>query len=700
MGVSQSGVSAAFYAGLRAEAGGDAVLAASLYEKALASPSGPVKEAALDKLIGFLTASGEAFSPAGKKALAENIAALGLSSGSSSNEAALARLAAYFLGRHEGGGGDSPWERALTLAASFRGSLSEVEAGVGEGASGAALEDFFFTGVPGPAQIWLFGEWEALAGGERDDGESAGADSPGLPVREFLSEAQSAAIRGRLAILRAEYGRAMAFFETVLDGNPGLFLRYPELLGDLGRAFQYSGKTEDGAERFAQWDNFLETGTGLGSGIFSIDAGRIRYILLYYWGRIERQRQNYAGASGLFTRALALAPDSGQEDACIWYILNLALNEQPEIFTSLVEEYAPRWNDGTYFADILDRNSQRLSAAGQREELYRVFTLIRERAGASTTAQYAYILGRAAALGFLKESPDAEELFRTAFAESAASFYYRGLSASFLGESVDPIPAKSGTPAAEAMENWEALDFLLDFFRFDCGEYAYSYAQKALPDLSIAEIRFLAEAFAGAGRWGESIRIISAGVSREGYEIERRDMELLYPRPFTVLIEKNALRAELPREILFGLIRTESFFFPEIVSGAGAVGLAQLMPATALDMAGRIARQGGPDYIKDGTVDLKDPETNVHLGAWYLNYLIRVMESPVQALIAYNGGIGRVRRWRGARPELPEDLFLETIEFSETREYGRRVLAAATAYGYLYYGLSMEGVIADIYRGL
>jgi soluble lytic murein transglycosylase len=492
----------------------------------------------------------------------------------------------------------------------------------------------------------------------------------------------------------------MNFFEAVLDGNPGLFLRYPGLLGDLGRAFQYGGNTEAGAEWFSRWDFFLETGTGLGGGIFSIDTRRIRYIVRYYWGRIERQRQNYAGASELFAGALPLAPDAEQEDACIWYILSLALNEAPGVFTSLLEAYAPRWNDGSYFSDILDRNSQRLVSAGQWEELYRVFVRIRDWADAAVTAQYAYILGRVSALGLLKEATGPEEFFRTAFAEGDASFYYRGLSASFLGESVDPIPSKEAAPAAGAMEHWETVDFILNFFRFDCGEYAYPYAQEALPGLSIGEIRLLAEAFAGAGRWGESIRLMSAGVSREGYEIERRDMELLYPRPFADLIEENALNAGLPREILFGLIRTESFFFPDIVSSAGAVGLAQLMPATALDMAGRIARQGGPQYIKDGNVDLTDPAVNVHLGAWYLSYLIRTVESPVQALIAYNGGIGRVRRWRGARPGLPEDLFLETIEFAETREYGRRVLAAATAYGYLYYGLSMEGVIADIYRGL
>jgi soluble lytic murein transglycosylase len=151
-------------------------------------------------------------------------------------------------------------------------------------------------------------------------------------------------------------------------------------------------------------------------------------------------------------------------------------------------------------------------------------------------------------------------------------------------------------------------------------------------------------------------------------------------------------------EILYGLIRTESAFIPDIRSTAGAIGLAQLMPDTAVEMAGRISRQGGPDYLIDGNVDLRNPDTNVHLGAVYLAYLVDRMESPMQSLLAYNGGMGRVRRWRSAEPNLPDDLFLETIELTETREYGRRVLAAAAAYGYLYYGMTMEAVIADIYR--
>ena len=77
------------------------------------------------------------------------------------------------------------------------------------------------------------------------------------------------------------------------------------------------------------------------------------------------------------------------------------------------------------------------------------------------------------------------------------------------------------------------------------------------------------------------------------------------------------------------------------------------------------------------------------------------MGSPMLALLSYNGGMGRMRRWlnqdRG-RGALPYDLFLESIEYGETREYGRLVLAAAAVYGYLYYGMTMEEVAADIYK--
>jgi soluble lytic murein transglycosylase len=194
------------------------------------------------------------------------------------------------------------------------------------------------------------------------------------------------------------------------------------------------------------------------------------------------------------------------------------------------------------------------------------------------------------------------------------------------------------------------------------------------------------------------MRVVSFFISRDDYVIDRRDMELNYPRPYRELIERYAKENGIPAELLFALVRTESAFTASSRSWAGAVGLAQLMPATALEMADRLSRRGGPDYVKDGEVDLEESEANLHLGAVYLAYLMDRMENPLLALLAYNGGMGRVRRWRSAEQALPPDLFLETIEYPETRDYARKVLASAAAYGYLYYDLSMEAVLADIYR--
>jgi soluble lytic murein transglycosylase len=162
------------------------------------------------------------------------------------------------------------------------------------------------------------------------------------------------------------------------------------------------------------------------------------------------------------------------------------------------------------------------------------------------------------------------------------------------------------------------------------------------------------------------------------------------------MVETYAEELELSPYLLFGLIRTESAFVTNIGSRAGAVGLTQLMPDTAAEMAGRLKRRGGPDYSREGGVDLTDPEANIHLGTFYLRYLLDRLENPMLSLLAYNGGMGRVRRWRAESPKLPADLLTETVEFTETREYGRRVAAAAAVYGFLYYDLTMEAIIADM----
>jgi soluble lytic murein transglycosylase len=163
-------------------------------------------------------------------------------------------------------------------------------------------------------------------------------------------------------------------------------------------------------------------------------------------------------------------------------------------------------------------------------------------------------------------------------------------------------------------------------------------------------------------------------------------LELLFPRGDIELVEKYGAEFGFAPEIVFGLIRTESAFQPSVISHAGAVGLTQLMPETAQEMAGRLRRAGGTDYAaSENGLDLNDPEQNINIGVFYLDYLMGRFDGDLMlSLMAYNGGMNRVRRWRTAST-LPVDIFVETVPFYETRDYGRKVMAAAEIYKKLYY---------------
>jgi soluble lytic murein transglycosylase len=527
--------------------------------------------------------------------------------------------------------------------------------------------------------------------------------------------AEAAAVTGRLAVSRSSFAEALAAFRETLEQDETLFFRYPALLRDLGRTLEFTSAGAEGPALFQEWEKQL-TGGSLRDA-----APETRYLLPYFAGRMERRLGRNAEAVESFTRALAAAPDAAQEDACMWYILDIAQSGSPESLIPLLKTYMPRWHSVPYFKDILERQARYFAANGQWDALFEVYSLFPEEPGWGVRGQYAYLLGRAVSLGLFNgdlpgEGSPADQVagfFRAAREETAAPFYYRALAGHFLdaaplpfpetrnerampGKAAEIPPSARTIPGAENFPHPDAMEFLLGFFRYGAAGHIAPYVQNLREELTVNELRALSEAFYSVECWNEAIRLMTFCMSREGYELTRRDLELSFPRPFRDLTETYAKEADIPVPLLYGLIRTESAFDPDIHSRAGAVGLTQLMTATALDMAGRLGRGGGPQYAGNGEIDLKDPETNIHLGAVYLRYLMNNLKSPMTAVLAYNGGMGRVRRWRAAANRLPEDLFTETIKIFETRDYGRKVFGAAAVYGYLYYGISMEDVVADI----
>ena len=126
-----------------------------------------------------------------------------------------------------------------------------------------------------------------------------------------------------------------------------------------------------------------------------------------------------------------------------------------------------------------------------------------------------------------------------------------------------------------------------------------------------------------------------------------------------------------------GLIRQESAFLSDAVSRANAVGLMQMTSGTGL----RLARQL---KVKFTRARLFDPEYNLRLGTLYLAGLIAAYGNPEAALAAYNAGEDRVAQWTAGQnyQETPE--FVESIPFTETREYVQIVLRNAELYRQIY----------------
>ncbi|MDR0524867.1 MAG: lytic transglycosylase domain-containing protein [Spirochaetaceae bacterium] len=610
----------------------------------------------------------------------------------------------------------SSWDRGLALTAGLKvqrqnpgSSRLSPEANILRG----KLLAFLLTAPPDEAYTWTFRE------NLRTD-------------PEFFSEAEGAAILGRFAVSESAYAAALRHFRLVLEQDRMLFFQYPDLIGDLGRTFQYVGDAKaqaEGIALFLDWNKTLQTDSGFdvsgassaGRGNPGVEISQIRFRILYFLGRIERRRQNYLPAAAYFKDSLPFAPDDIQEDAAVWYVIDTLRLAKPENLLSAVDTYLERRHDPSYFSDVLDHLCRSLTLNRQWPEMLKVFPKIRNLGDGGTLAKYAYILGRVLEEGYISV-PEAEDavsahslsgpvseeerktllirtFFRIAFEEGSASFYYRSLSASRLGEAVIPVSAEAESLSSQEEINApksDELELLLGFFEFGAASQGLPYIQAAEDRLSVPELRILARLMTEQGMWLESIRLVNRYMIREDHAPSSEDMRLYYPRAYRDIIEQNAEEAGLPPEMLYGLIRTESAFDSGIRSQVGALGLTQLMPGTAKEWADRIRRQGGPDYRDN--LDLQDPSINVHIGAAYLKFLLGVMKSPMQALLSYNGGYNRVQRWRAAEPKLPEDLFLETIEFMETREYGKKVLGAAAAYGYLYFGMTMEAEAAKIFQ--
>lgn len=166
-----------------------------------------------------------------------------------------------------------------------------------------------------------------------------------------------------------------------------------------------------------------------------------------------------------------------------------------------------------------------------------------------------------------------------------------------------------------------------------------------------------------------------------------RLLRIVYPFPYRNLIVPEARDRGLDPYLVAGLIRQESAFSPVVASGAGALGLMQIVPAT-----GRVLASGAG--IRPFRLDLLTrPEVNVHLGTRFFAELWDRFDRQLPlVLAAYNAGPTRAAAWRQLPEAADPELFMERIPYGETRDYVRNVLVNRALYQALYPDLAVGSI--------
>lgn len=285
-------------------------------------------------------------------------------------------------------------------------------------------------------------------------------------------------------------------------------------------------------------------------------------------------------------------------------------------------------------------------------------------------------LGRAGYwIGRAQEALGDAEAARLAYAEGAAhqTSFYGLLAAERVELPFDPVLAES-----DPGPDWRGAAFTQTSL-FRAGLLALNAGELSLAERFLVQLAGQQDAsgLAMMGRMAldldEPHLAVMIGKQAAGQGV-------VLPAPYYALHPLRAMELPVPVELSLAIARRESEFDPDVVSGAGAQGLMQLMPATAAEVAAGLGLDHDPRRV------LSDPTYNATLGSAYLATLSRRFSgNVVMVAAAYNAGPSRPERWMAERGDPrgdPEGIidWIEHVPFEETRNYIMRVTESLPIY--------------------
>ncbi|HUX36300.1 MAG TPA: lytic transglycosylase domain-containing protein [Rectinemataceae bacterium] len=701
-------------------------LVQALFAKAASSATGFIRDDARLRLVRSLAEEARAASPAQSEAAWEALltATLGVDS---SDEIVADRLEAL--------AGLSRWPQLRAAASSLlHDDIGRPSADDGAALYARALADkrlgLHETAADLAGLLSLgSGPWVA-----KGLALAAEEDQPDLVPPALLAKA-----RLFQAIEARDYGAAYRAAKTLLPELRQSPTR--ELIGAIGKAWLFSGMSKEG---IGLMDSVIAADRS------SIQGGSPAWTASFYKARMLVALRRYGEAASILYLLSGNSGSDKDRDSCLYYALDAQLRyidglAPPEGLWKtkalrdralaparlLVLEAASRtWKDPSTFTDLVEPLFRDLVADGDWNEVDAFAGSLAERASPFLASRLLYVSGRARELGLVTDSPPrplvlgllaateagpargedediASRRFKAVLDLYGGPEYYFLASSARLGIDIRPWGKEKKArkailfePQGTGKDLAGAVKGLIDF---GLPSFAWDLASKNLDAMDDGDLLSLSKKSQTAGSYIASMRFANGLVSRynaiedrlsaEGRAIlpDREMYELLFPRPWRAELDSALAPSVIPEFAAYALLRSESWFDPGVRSGAGAVGLSQLMPSTAREIARNLGM---------AKWSLSDPGDNLHIGMAMLHDLFEENDGHIlRAAFAYNAGRGRLRRWIAESGGYPDDLFLERLSIAETREYGRKIVTAGAWYAALYEGSGSSETVRAMIAG-
>ena len=273
-------------------------------------------------------------------------------------------------------------------------------------------------------------------------------------------------------------------------------------------------------------------------------------------------------------------------------------------------------------------------------------------------------------LGKTLTATDDAEGAEESFAALAAEYpmgYYALISNRWRSGNDFPLPPKSLAETLPMPAGFEREKALITLGLFDEAARELSRAGKNKSGTGIARL------YLEMGNYNGAYHTMAREKPKWGDKESATIWRVTYPLAFREDVAKNAASNAVPESLVYAVMRTESNYLPAARSPVGAIGLMQIMPATAESMS------------KGDSKRLTHPDLNIRLGTRHLKDLLVIYDRNLTlAVAAYNAGSGNVKRWQKGLGDLPQDEFVESIPFRETREYVKKVVSSMEMYQRLY----------------